>query len=55
MHNDLRFNSSKCELLTPKHQPIKFDYKVSNNPIGRATTSKALGVIVDKDFQWRQC
>lgn len=50
----LRFNSSKCEVLTVtrKRNPISYDYMIDCQSLVLATSQKDLGVTITKDLKW---
>ena len=47
-HNNIRFNTSKCKVLTAtrKKTPIAFDYTLNGTALTRVSEEKDLGVII---------
>ena len=54
IRNDLRFNISKCDLLsiTRKRDPTKFSYKLEDGEISQVKSCKDLGVTLTNKLQW---
>ena len=50
----LKFNTSKCEVLTVtrKRHPFRYDYKLNNNSLKHVTQVKDLGVTISPDLTW---
>lgn len=50
----LKFNTSKCEVLTVtrKHLPFRYDYKLSNSLFKHVSEVKDLGVTISSDITW---
>ena len=50
----LKFNTSKCEVLTVTHKrhPFHYDYKLNNNSLKYVTKVKDLGVTISPDLTW---
>ena len=50
----LKFNTSKCEVLTVtcKRHPFHYDYKLNNNSLKHVTHVKDLGVTISPDLTW---
>ena len=50
----LRFNTSKCDVLTVtrKRHPFRYDYKLNNNSLKYVTQVKDLGVTISPDLTW---
>ena len=48
----LKFNTSKCEVLTVtrKRHPFRYDYKLNNNSLKHVTQVKDLGVTISPDL-----
>ena len=51
----LKFNTSKCEVLTVtrKRHPFRYDYKLNNNSLKHVTQVKDLGVTISPDLTCR--
>ena len=50
----IKFNTSKCEVLTVtrKRHPFRYDYKLNNNSLKHVTQVKDLGVTISPDLTW---
>ena len=50
----LKFNTSKCEVLTVtrKRHSFRYDYKLNNNSLEHVTQVKDLGVTISPDLTW---
>ena len=50
----LKFNTSKCEVLTVtrKRHPFHYDYKLNNNSLKHVTQVEDLGVTISPDLTW---
>ena len=50
----LKFNTSKCEVLTVtrKRHPFRYDCKLNNNSLKHVTQVKDLGVTISPDLTW---
>ncbi|CAB3998405.1 Hypothetical predicted protein, partial [Paramuricea clavata] len=54
VQNNIRFNSSKCKVLTitRKKTPVTYDYKLGTESLTRVDSEKDLGVITSSGLSW---
>ena len=48
----LRFNSSKCEILTVSRKKDNYDCNLDSKSLNHVSTIKDLGVVVSNDLKW---
>ena len=54
VQNNIRFNASKCKVLTitRKKTPVTYDYKLGTKSLTRVDSEKDLGVITSSELSW---
>ncbi|CAB4029413.1 Hypothetical predicted protein, partial [Paramuricea clavata] len=54
VQNNIRFNASKCKVLTitRKKTPVTYDYKLGTESLTRVDSEKDLGVITSSGLSW---